>query len=200
MAAFGYTLELADVDSDAELQKISEDPRKWKIGVGFALIEHTSIIALAVLLFVALNPFNLMLGAILILSRTVEGLLQFYNEKSYWGLLNIAGEYSGAIDAEKEALSDSAHTILKTKEHRFGYTMVFWSIGTLAFSFMLVFYGVLPQVIAIGWLGIVASVLVGLSNGVRVANPNFKTFAIVGLLGIVFEIAIGGWLLFFAAI
>ena len=49
---FGYET-LGDLDSDAKLQEISNDPRKFKIGTVLALIEHVGIISLAVTLFIA---------------------------------------------------------------------------------------------------------------------------------------------------
>ena len=72
--------------------------------------------------------------------------------------------------------------------------MVCWSIGTLAFSIVLVTSGVVPEII--GWLGIVASILVGFWNGIKIGKLNSKNFSpIGGLAAILFEIIIGGWLL-----
>ena len=194
MAVFGYTLDLADVDSDAELQKISTNPKKWKIGIGFALIEHGCVIALAILLFVTFSPFNLILGAVLVISRIGEGLVQFHNENTYWGLLSIAKQYSGNSGAAKEELSGQALSILKLKDHRFNYTMILWAIGTLAFSIVLVTADVVP--LLIGWIGIIGSIFIGLSNGLKTVNRNVKILTVFALLGIIFEIGIGGWLLF----
>ena len=126
-------------------------------------------------------------------------LIQFYNEKNYWGLLNIAKQYSGTSGAEKNSLSDSARTIFKTKDTRFKFAMICWSIGTLAYSIVLVTSEVVPQII--GWLGIVASILVGFSTGTKLVKPNFKDFTIIGgLSAILFEVIIGGWLLFYSII
>jgi hypothetical protein len=73
--------------------------------------------------------------------------------------------------------------------------MICWSIGTLAYSIVLVAYEVVPPII--GWLGIVSSILVGLSTGIKLAKLNAKDFtSIGGLSAILFEVIIGGWLLF----
>jgi len=197
MAAFGYKIGLGPYDSDAELQRINNNPKKLQIGIVLSLLSHGSIIALAILLFIAFGSYSIILGIIWTISRIGEALGQFYNEKKYWGLLNVARQYSGTSGAEKKSLSDLARTILKTRDSRFNFTQILWSIGTLAFSIVLITSGVVPQII--GWLGIVASILAGFSNGIKLAEHNFKVlFAISALCGILFEVSIGGLLLFFA--
>jgi len=194
--AFGNTI--GDVDSDDRLQKINNDPKKFQISVVLALIEKVSVIVLAIMLFIVFSPYNIILGIVWTISRIGEGLIQFYNEKNYWGLLNIARQYSGTSGAEKNSWSDLTRTILKTKDFRFKFAMISWSIGTLAYSIVLVTYGVVPHII--GWLGIVASILVGFGNGIELVKPNFKVPAIGGLSAILFEVIIGGWLLFYSII
>ncbi len=135
LPALGYRVEIGDID--AELQKINDDPKKFQIGIGFVLI----------------------------IFRIGEGLILSYNDKNYGGLLNIARKYSSTSGAEKTSLSDLARTITKTKSSTFYFAMIFWSIGTLAFSIVLVSYEVAP--LFIGWLGIIASITVGFADGIR---------------------------------
>ena len=73
--------------------------------------------------------------------------------------------------------------------------MMCWSIGTLAFSIVLATSGVVPELI--GWLGIVASILMSLWNAIKIAKLNSKNFSpIGGMASILFEVIIGAWLLF----
>jgi hypothetical protein len=162
MGALGYLMEKDDYDPDSDLKKINKNPKKFKISIVLALIEHGSVIALTILLFIAFSPYNLILGFVWLIFRTGEGLIQFINEPNYWKLINIAEQYSGTIVAEKDSLSDLARSIFKTKDYRFKFAMMCWSIGTLAFSIVLVTSGVVPELI--GWLGIVASILMSLWN------------------------------------
>jgi len=195
MGALGYLMEKDDYDPDANLQKINKDPNKFKISIVLALIEHGSVIVLTVLLFITFSPYSLMLGIVWLIFRTGEGLIQFINEPNYWKLVNIADQYTGTNDAEKNSLIDLARSIFKTKDYRFKFAMMCWSIGTLSFSIVLVTSGVVPAII--GWLGIVASILVGFWNGIKIVKLNSKNFSpIGGLAAILFEIVIGGWLLF----
>ena len=195
MGALGYLMEKDDYDPDADLQKINRNPKKFQIGIMLALIEHGCVITLTILLFIAFSPYNLMLGIVWAVFRTGEGLIQFYNEPSYWNLISIARQYSGSSGAEKESLSNLAYNIFKAKDSRFKVAMICWSIGTLAFSYVLVTSEAVPQII--GWLGIVSSILVGFSTAMKLIKPSFKDFTVIGgLSAILFEVIIGGWLLF----
>ncbi len=72
-------------------------------------------------------------------------------------------------------------------------------LGTLAFSIALITYGMAP--LYIGWIGIVASISIGSFDVLKLVKPNSKIYesisSIFGLLAIVFEVLIGGFLLFF---
>ena len=193
LPALGYKVEIGD--SDAELQRINNDPKKFQISIGLALIHNIIVITLTILLFIAFSSYNIILAIVWTIFRIGEGLILFYTEPSYWGFLNIARKYSVSSGVEKKALSDLARSIFKTKNSRFKFAMVCWSIGTLAFSIVLVTSGVVPAII--GWLGIVASILYGFGSGIKLVKPNFKVLSYFGaLLIMLFEVVLGGWLLF----
>jgi hypothetical protein len=192
---FGYKT-FGDMDSSAQLQKINKDPTKFKISIVLILIEHLSIITLAVTLFITLSPYNIILGIVWSTFRIGEALIQIYDKKNYWRLLDLAKQYSESIGAEKDALIDLGRSILKTKTLRFSSAQILFSIGTLAYSILFVTYGVVPTII--GWFGIVASILYGFGNGIFRIKSNFKIlWSIGGLLILLFEVVLGGWLLFF---
>jgi hypothetical protein len=197
MVKLGKKMEVGDYDVDAKLQIFSDDPNRFKISVVLALIEHFSIIALAFMLFTAFCLYNLVLGIMWTIFRTGEGLIHIYNEIKYWGLLDVARQFEGAIGTEKESLSDSGRVILQKYDSRFGYAMILWSIGTLAYSILFVAYGVIPPII--GWLGIATSISSVFGYGLQLIKPGFNILlAIGGLSAMLFEAVIGGWLLFFS--
>jgi hypothetical protein len=73
--------------------------------------------------------------------------------------------------------------------------MICWSIGTLAYSIVIATSAAIPQ--PIGWLGIIASILVGFSTGIKLVKLDVRDFTTIGgLTAILFEVIIGGWLLF----
>ena len=195
---FGYKT-FGDVDSKAKMQEINTYPKKFKISFVLILVEHISIMSLAVTLFIAFSPYNIILGIVWIVSRIGEALIQIYDKKNYWGLLNIANKYSDTSGAGRDTLIDLARSILKTKDSRFTFAQILFSIGTLAYSLLFVTYGVVPPFI--GWFGIVASILYGFGNGIFRLKPNIKPlWNLGGLLILLFEIILGGWLLFFGII
>jgi hypothetical protein len=149
-------------------------------------------------LFIAFSPYGLLLGIILGIFRTGEGLIQFYNESFYWKLINIAKKYSTANGAEKKSLSDSSRSIFKGKDTRFKYAMICWSVGTLAFSIVLINSGFVP--VFIGWLGIIASILVGIGTAIKLVKAKIKLALVGALFAILFEIIIGGWLVYYSII
>jgi hypothetical protein len=194
MTALGYPMELGGYDVEAELQKISSAPRKFKIRIALALIEHVSIIALAILLFIVFGPYSMVLGILWITTRIAEGLIHTLKEVKHWGLLELARQFSVAGDADKRALRESGGVILQAMDTRFTYAMILWSIGTLAYSILFICQGLTPPII--GWLGVLSSVSSGIGHGIRLARPDHTILiAVGGLSAILFEVVIGGWLL-----
>ncbi len=124
MGALGYQMEKDDYEPGADLEKINKNLKKFKKGIGLALIEHGCVIALTILLFIAFNSYNILLGIVLVIFRIGEGLIQFYNEPFYWKLINIAKKFSAASNTEKISLSDSAYSIFKGKDKRFKFAMI----------------------------------------------------------------------------
>ncbi|MFX0207198.1 MAG: DUF4386 domain-containing protein [Candidatus Hodarchaeota archaeon] len=191
---FGYEI-FSDLDSAAKLQKINHDPKKFQISIGLVLIEHASIISLAVMLFIAFNSYNIILAVVWTIFRIGEGLIQIYYKKNYWGLLNLARQYSDTNGAENKVLIELGRSILQTKNSSFTFAQILFSIGTLAYSILFVTYGVVPSIL--GWFGIVSSIIYGFGNGINRVKPDFKAlWNLGGLLIFLFEIVLGGWLLF----
>jgi len=196
---FGSTI--GDFDSDDRLQKISKHPRRFQTSIVLALIEGVRIIALAIMLFIAFSPYNIILGVVWTTCRIGEGLIHIYSEINYWGLFKLARQYSGTRGAEKNALIDVGRNILQTRNSGWTLATTLFGMGTLAYSILFVTYGVVPPMI--GWLGIVAGILLVFANGIKLVKANLKVLptidglAFMGpLLVILFEAIIGGWLLF----
>jgi hypothetical protein len=190
---FGHET-FSDLDSDAKLQKINNDPKKFKTSVILMLIENISIICLALTLFIAFSSYNLIIGVVWAIARTGEGLIQIYNKNDNWALLNVARQYANTSGVEKTKLINIGRNILRTKNTVFTFAQVLFSIGTLAYSTLFAIYGVIPELI--GWLGIVASLLYGFGSAIKLVKTNIKgLWNLGGLLILVFELALGGWLL-----
>ncbi|MHA1206900.1 MAG: DUF4386 family protein [Candidatus Hodarchaeales archaeon] len=189
---------LDNLKSEAKLQKINEDPKKFEINFVLLIIEHIIIVVLAGMLFIAFSSFNVILGVIWVIFRGGEGLLNIYGKKNYWGLSNLARQYSNASGAEKNELIDLGSSILNTKNSLFAIAQIMFSIGTLAYSILFVTYETAVPVI-VGWFGIVASIIYGLGYGIQLVKPNLNAlWQVGGLLILIFELILGGWLLIFS--
>jgi hypothetical protein len=195
LASGAFFYKYGDVDSDDRLKKINSEPNKFRISIVLILVSSVSVIALAIMLFIVFSPYNIILGVVWTIFRIGEGLILIYNEKNSWGLINIARQYSVAGGAEKNSWSDLGRTIFQTLNSRFTFSQFLFGIGTLTYSIVFVTYGVVPAII--GWLGLVASILVIFGNGTQLAKRNFKSLNLFGGLSmILFEVIFGGWLLF----
>lgn len=193
-AKFGYEI-FSKLEPDKKLQSINEDPKKFRTGVLLVVFEHFVIITLAVTLFIAFSSYNLLLGVVWVSSRSLEGLIQINNKRNFLGLVEIAEQYSSSTDDEKMGLSGQTLIMLENKNSTFTFAQLLFSIGTLAYSIVFVFYEVLPLIL--GWLGIIASVIYGLGNGIYRLKPSSKAlWNLGGLLIFIFELVLGGWLLF----
>ena len=196
---FGYQT-FNDLKAEPKLQKIAKNPKNFKTGFTFIVIEHVAIICLAVVLFFAFSSFSMILAVVWTVSRSLEALIQIYYKKSYWGLLSLAKQCSDVSESEKTSIVDSACGVLKTKNTVFFATQLLFSIGTFAYSILFATSSTgVPDLI--GWFGIIASVIYGLGNGINIVKPNIKAlWNIGGLLILIFELILGGWLLFYPII
>jgi hypothetical protein len=196
---FGNPID--DFDPDDRLKKINNDPKKFKVSIVIALIEGVRIIALAIMLFIAFSSYNIIIGIVWTICRIGEGLIHIYSEIKYSGLIKLARQYSGTSGAEKNALIQAGRNILQTRSSGWALATTLSGIGTLAYSIIFVTYGVIPSMI--GWLGIIAGILLFFANGIKLVKADYKVLpAVVGmasigpLLVIIFEGIAGGWLLF----
>lgn len=191
---FGYQT-YGDLDSEAVLSEINEDPRGFKIGFALIVTEHLCIIALAAALFIAYNDLNLALAVIWLVSRGSEGVIQVVEKRSYWRLLDIARQSAQAEGDERGELEDLRLEILRSKRSSFLYAQILFSVGTLSYALLFATQGVVPALLA--WFGVTAAVLYGFGTGSTIRSPDSRSvWSIGGLLILIFEAILGGWLLF----
>jgi hypothetical protein len=198
LVAIDFFQDKIDVlDIEPKLQIINALPGRFKINIMLALIEYIRVIALALMLFFIFSHHNLLLGVIGTGFRVVEGLILIYNEVNYWSLLRIARQYTAASGAAKNALIDVGRTVVKTKSSVFTVVQVLFGVGLLAYSILFVSYGVVPP--RIGWFGIISSLLLVYGGGIKlVKSDSGVLLGFGGLFGIIFEVILGGWLLFYS--
>lgn len=191
---FGYQT-FGDLESEAILHEIDEDPRKFRIGFALIIIEHLCIILLAAMLFVAFNHLNLAFAVVWLVSRGSEGVIQIVEKRAYWRLLEVARQFSGAKGDERSELADLRVDILRSKRANFLFAQVLFAVGTLSYALLFAIEGVVPPLLA--WFGVSAAILYGFGSGLTIRNPDFRTvWNVGGLCILIFEAILGGWLLF----
>lgn len=184
----------SELDAEAKLQWINENPSRFRTGVSLLMAEHAAIVLLAITLFIAFSSYNILLGTVWLLSRSVEGLIQTRNKRNYLGLVSVAEEYATTTGSERGRLEDLTRSILESKNSTFAVAQILFSIGTLAYSLLFLVYGVMPQII--GWFGVAASITYLLGSGYYLVRPGSKAlWGLGGLLIFIFELVLGGWLL-----
>lgn len=191
---FGYQT-YGDLESEAVLSEINEDPRRFKIGFALIVTEHLCIIALAAALFIAYNHLNLAVAFVWLVSRGSEGVIQVVEKRSYWRLLEIARQFASAEGDERSELEDLRLEILRSKRSNFLYAQILFSVGTLSYALLFATEGVVPPLLA--WFGVAAAVLYGSGTGLTIRSPDSRAvWSIGGLLILIFEAILGAWLLF----
>lgn len=195
MMKLGHGLQAFDYDSESKLQKIIENPQNYKLSLILGFIEHLCIILLTILLFIAYSDYNIILGVVWLTFRTGEGLFMIYSDINDLKLINIANQYAITTGAENKSFIDIGQIILQKKYSRFSIISILFSVGTLSYTIVFVKFNLVPTIL--GWLGIIASIVYGLGNGIRLVKPKFiGVMGLGGLLVLLFESILGGWLLF----
>ena len=198
IASVSYGNELmSDLNAAVKLQRISEDPTRFKKGIELAVVEHLTIIALSVTLFIAFSSYDKRLGWVWLVARSLEGLILIYTETRIWELLSLAERYLVVDITEQSTLIEMGQNILQTKNTGFLLASVLFGIGTMMYSYLFVTHGVAP--LNIGRAGIIIGFLWGVSNGLSLFTPSFLVLTnLSGLAVLVFELLLGGWLLLFS--
>jgi hypothetical protein len=194
ISTIGKGVKLEGYDVEAELHQIHAAPARFRAGTVLSLLEHGSIILLALTLFLAFNAYSLALAVVWTVFRASEGLTFIYKTLRFRAIAGVAGQYAAAGDAQKETLRAQALEMFRLRDRRYDLALILWSIGTLAYSVLFVMQGIVPTFI--GWLGIVSAVSVGIGALIKLFKPDVHPAAMLGgLLAMVFEVLAGGWLL-----
>jgi len=180
------------LNPEDKFKEILDNPRRFRTAFRLIVTEHIFLVALAVALFLAFDGYNITLAIIWLVTRTVEGLIQIYYKKDYYKFLYLSEQYSGAGESGKYVLVNQGLKILETKNRIFTSAQVLFSIGTLSYSILFVAYDILP--LYIGWFGIAAAIIYGAGSGIKLKNGSQAVWNVGGLLVLVYELVIGGWL------
>lgn len=173
------------------LSNVATNSQKFRISVVIDLISHVSIIALAALLFIAFSPFNQSLALVGTLFRVAEGTIIALSEASNFVLLDMSQKSSSAAGPQAVALESMGRVVIALGEWGYKIGLAFLVLGSLMYAILFVTSGAVP--LALGWFGVIASILAAVGIFLNLINPNMSMVSFLALIP--YEIVLGFWLL-----
>lgn len=191
----GNRTDEREKDAVDKLLAINKNPKRFKQSIILALISHSSIIAITVMLYLAFSQYNPILALIGSLFRTGEGLILISSEIQSLSLLNTSKEYVISNDTEKNPLRISTGRYLDKKNFKFVLALNLLSIGHLSYCVLFLTSGAIINPII--FFGFVASILSVIGTSLVLIKPKIDIFYKIGLiLLMLYELIFGIWLLF----
>ena len=185
----GAPLDREDVANT--LRTMAEGGRRFRTSIVFDLVSHVSIVALAGVLYLAFSPYNRSLALLGTLWRVAEGTIIAFNEVNNIMLLAAAQRFVSAAGAEAVALETMGRSLILAEDWGYKIGLAFFALGSLLYAILFVSSGAVPR--ALGWWGVVASLLASADVLLNLINPNLRMTIFVAILP--YEVALGVWLL-----
>jgi len=173
------------------MNKVAANSKKFRISVVIDLISHVSIIALAGLLFIAFSPYNRSLALLGTLWRVAEGTIIALSEASNFVIIDVSQKSASTTGAQAMALESMGRIVISMGEWGYKIGLIFLVLGSLMYAILFVTSGAVP--LAIGWFGVIASILAVGGILLNLINPNLSMVSF--LVMIPYEIVLGFWLL-----
>jgi hypothetical protein len=182
-------------DVPKTLDAVAERGQKFRLSIVIDLVSHFSIIALAGALYLTFSPFNQSLALIGTLWRLAEGTIIAFSELFNIVLLTMGRKYVSATGAEADTLEMMGGTIITAENGGYTIGLAFFALGSLMYAILFVSTGTVP--LALGWWGIIASLLASIGIWATLINPNMPAaLKMITFLPIIpYEIVLGTWLL-----
>ena len=182
-------------DVPKTLGAVAEGGQKFRLSVVIDLASHVSIIALAGALYLTFSPFNQSLALLGTLWRVGEGTIIAFSELFNIVLLSVSRKFISVEGAEASTLEMMGRTIITAENGGYTIGLTFFALGSLMYAILFVSTGTVP--LALGWWGIIASLLASIGIWMTLINPNMpvalKTITFLPIIP--YEIVLGIWLL-----
>ena len=173
------------------LDTVTENGKKFRVSIAVDLISHVCIIALAGLLYLAFSPYNRSLALVGTLWRAAEGTIIALNEINSIMLLAVAQKFVSATGAEASMLETLGRTLIQAEGWGLKIALAFLALGHLLYAILFVSSGAVPS--ALGWFGILASILAAGGIWLNLINPSWSMVSFLALIP--YEFVLGVWLL-----
>lgn len=178
----------------AKLASIGEHATDVRMAVLIVVLECLSAFVLGVTLYGITREEDNELAILILVCRVAEGLLGTLNIPNYLGLLWLA-KAGGATGAGDIAITNALRTSLMMPVPGIPIGAIFFAVGSLIFSWLLLRGRMVP--VSIAWLGVLSSALLAVVLPLQLAG--FSTGPVNGYYqwvpALVFQIVIALWLL-----
>jgi hypothetical protein len=182
-------------DVPRTLGAVAERGQKYRLSIVIDLVSHVSIIALAGALYLTFSPFNQSLALLGTLWRAAEGTIIAFSEIFNIVLLSVGRKFVSAEGAEARTLEMMGETIITAENGGHTIGLAFFALGSLIYAILFVSTGTVP--LALGWWGIIASLLASIGIWATLIKPNvpvaLKTITFLPIIP--YEVVLGIWLL-----
>ena len=199
-AAIGICIELLmhqarGVDGGAaELVRIGQYATNVRLSILIVVLECVSALVLGVTLYGITRVVDHELAVLGLVCRVAEGVLGTLRIPSYLGLLWLA-KPGGGTDAPDIPTTNALRTFLLMPVPSVPIGAIFFAVGSLIFSWLLVRGRMVP--VSIAWLGVFASGLLAVALPLQLAG--FPTGPLSGytqwLPALAFQVVLALWLL-----
>ncbi len=188
-ALAGGVLDMADIPGT--MSRVAGSGKKFRLSVVIDLISHVSIVALAAMLFIEFSQFNRSLALLGTMWRVAEGTILALNEVNNLVLLDVSQKAASATGNQSVVLESIGRMLISTEGWGLKIGLVFLVAGSLVYAILFVISGAIP--LALGWFGLIASILAAGGVLLNMINPNLSMASF--LILIPYEIVLGFWLL-----
>ncbi len=188
-ALAGGAFDMADIPGT--MSRVTGSAKKFRLSVVIDLISHVSIVALAAMLFITFSPFNRSLALLGTLWRVAEGTILALNEVNNLVLIDVSQKSASATGNQSVMLESIGRMLISIDGWGLKIGLVFLVAGSFVYAILFVTGGAIP--LALGWFGIIASILAAGGILLNLINPNLSMASF--LILIPYEIVLGFWLL-----
>jgi Domain of unknown function (DUF4386) len=185
---------VVDGDWATTTQRIAADQTLFRAGLVYDMVMFASVIALAWALFVVLRGVDRDRTLLVLLWRMAEAVVGAATVLLGVLVALLVDSQEARATFEPAQLHALVHVLLTARAIGFDVAVFFLSLGTIVYCRLLYRSRYVPR--ALAGLGIVAFVIMLVGTVVGLLLPQHRDLTMVGWApGIVFEAAIGVWLL-----
>ena len=181
-------------DWSTTTQRIAADQTLFRAGLVYEMVMFASVIALAWALFVILRGVDRNRALLALLWRMAEAVVGAVTVLLGVLVVLLVGSQDARAAFEPAQLHALVEVLLTARAIGFDVAVFFLSLGTIVYCRLLYISRYVPRPLA--GLGIVAFMIMLVGTAVSLLLPQSKDLTMIGWApGILFEAAIGVWLL-----